>query len=580
MKLRLHAQSRARVLAWIVVAVMAVFVGRLFWIQIVQHRHYLSLADREQLKRLVIPARRGEIYALDQGSPVRLVLNETIYTVFADPQVVTQPDRAEQVLRQVAGGTLVDDVATRLRKDGSRYQVVARQVTRRQAELIKQAKLAGIGFQAGTRRVYPEGRLAAQTLGFVNGEGRGQYGVEQYLNDRLTGRDGLLQAVTDVSNVPLTIGNRNIRVPAQHGQDIVLSLDRNIQAYSEKALAAGMQRTGAKQGSVLVMDPQTGRVLAMTNAPSFAPAEYAKVTDPAAFVNGVVAVPYEAGSVIKTMTVSAGLDRGVIKADSTYTNTDSIKVGDRVIQNLSKGQTGTITMQKALDWSLNTGMVVIAQRLGGGDGRSLTRQSRQVLYEYYHQRFGIAQRTGIEVTGEAGGVIIPPDDGRASPLQYATMTFGQGMTATMIQVAAGFGSMINGGTYYQPTVLAGTIKDGTYHPSRPKVVRQTVSPSTSQQVRAMTRAARQAFYASNDRPGYEVGGKTGTSQVAVAGGYSDKESIGTYLGYGGDSTPRYVIMVQLSGKDQLLGGGKDAGPIFTDLSNWMIDYLKLQPKGL
>ena len=579
MKLELQAGSRTRILATLVLLLMAVFAVRLFYLQIVQHDEYVARAEEEQVKRLTIPASRGLIYALDGEQPVQLVMNETVYTLFADPQVVTDKDKLIDEVRKVAGGTMLANARTQLDRKGSRYEVLARKLSLKQAELLKEKKLAGLGFQAVSQRVYPEGGLAAQTLGFVNGEGDGQYGIEGKLDERLKGKDGVLQSVTDVSNVPLTIGNNNIKKPAENGDNVVLSIDRNIQAYTEKALAEGLKRTGAKNGSVIVMNPQNGQVMAMANLPSYNPAEFNKVTDASHFNNAAVSIPYEAGSVVKMFTVAAGIDQGAIRPNSTYVNTDSIKVGDRTIGNATKGQTGTISMQTALDYSLNTGMVTILQRLGNGN---INKQARDTMYSYFRERFGLGRATGIEVEGEANGNVISPDAPGGNAVQYATMSFGQGMNVTMVQVAAAFCSAINGGDYYRPTLIAGVMDDKKtkFTPAEGELVRsRVISKEASQQVKKMAHDARNRFYGKDDRKGFEVGGKTGTSQTLINGRYVDEQTIGTYLGYGGDDTPRYVIMVQVSGKDMNLQGNKDAMPIFTDISNWMIDYLKLQPKG-
>ncbi len=580
MQLAFQKGSRSRILGGLLLLVMAIYVVRLFYLQIVMHDDYVAQAMAEQVKPLTIPAKRGLVYAMDGDTPIQLVMNQTVYTLFVDPATVTEPEKVLETVRNVAGGNLRPNIDKLIAKKESRYQILGTKMTRQQAEMIKKSELRGVGFQEVSQRVYPEGGLAAQTLGFVNAEGKGQYGIEEALNDRLVGKDGLLKSVTDISGVPLTIGSGNINRPAQDGENVVLTVDRNVQAKAEKALADGLQSTGAKEGSVIVMDPQNGHVMAMANLPSYRPAEFTKVTDAAAFNNAIVGVPYEAGSVIKTLTVATGLDRGVIRPDSTYVNTDKIKVGDREIGNATKGQTGTITMQKALDYSLNTGMVTIAQRLGDG---TINQQARDTMYDYFQNRFGLGKPTGIELLGEASGDVTKPDAPGAA-VQYATMSFGQGMNVTMTQVISAFCSAINGGTYYRPTVVAGTLASDktTFTATQPDILRRNViNPETSTTVRSMVHEARNKFYSSKDKPGYEVGGKTGTSQTLINGRYVDEQTIGSYLGYGagGDGVPRYVIMVQVSGKDMNLEGGKHAMPIFTDISNWLIDYLKLQPKA-
>lgn len=558
---------------------MGIFVLRLFQMQVLQHEHYTTLANQEQIKSLTISAERGEIYALDNGAPVKLVLNETVYTVFADPVEVSEPEAIVKTVKEIAGGEARDNLLELVTAEPSRYQILATNVSRTQAELMKEKGLSGLGFQQTVRRVYPEGALASQTLGFVNAEGKGQYGIEAAMQDELKGTDGLLKSVTDVANTPLTIGRNNTRTPAKNGKNVVLTLDRNVQAYTEKALADGLKRSGADAGSVIVMDPQTGKVMAMANLPTYKPAEYNKVMDATAFNNGVIMSPYEPGSVMKTFTIATGIDKNVINAQSTYNNTDYIKVFDRTISNASKGQTGVITMQHALDWSLNTGMVTIAQRLG--DGQNITRQARDTMYAYLHDKFGLGQRTGIPLAGEAAGEIIAPTELEGNAVRYSNISFGQGMNLTMLQVAAGFSSIVNGGKYYQPTIIAGEVdeNDEFQQAAAPEPVRQAISEEASQQTRKMVHDARAAFHGSNDKKGYEVGGKTGTSQTLINGSYENSQTVGSYLGYGGNEQAKYVIMVQVSAKGKNMAGNTDAMPIFTDISNWMLDYMKLPPKG-
>jgi len=580
MNLELLKGSRSRILAAIILVVVVIFVGRLFYLQVIQHDHYVSLAEEEQMTRQKIPANRGLIYAKNGDKPVQLVMNETVYTVFVDPAVITKPDVVGDALREIAGGNARKNLDELLRRTDTRYQVVANKLTRVQADKLKEKNFYGVGFQAMTQRVYPEGQLAAQVLGFVDTEGQGKYGVESYLQDTLKGIDGRLESVTDVRDVPLTIGNRNIDIKPEHGKNVVLSIDRNIQSKAEQALAAGLQRTGATKGSILAMDPNTGKVLAMANLPTYSPGEYFKVEDIAAFNNGTISNPYEPGSVIKPFTLAVGIDKGVVKPTDTYLNTDSIRVEDQVIGNATKGRTGNITFQTALDWSLNTGMVTVAQRLG--DGKNITRSARDTMFQYFNERLRLGKVTGVELAGESKGDVISPEETEGNAVRYSNMSFGQGFTATMVQVAAGFSALVNGGNYYQPTVLDGYVDaEGEYKQGdTPKpLVTGVVSKSTSDQIADMVHKARASSFGSADKQGYVIGGKTGTSQVAVAGGYSKTDTIATYLGFGGGSTPEYVIMVSISGENKEFQGARDVLPIFTDMSNWMIDYLKIQPKG-
>jgi cell division protein FtsI (penicillin-binding protein 3) len=579
MNLELQKGSRSRILAGLIFVIVGIFVIRLFYLQIIQHNYYVGLADNEQIKILTFPAKRGLIYAMDGSMPVQLVLNQTVYTVIADPLNVKDDQKVIEVIHQIAGGNARPNLDTLLANKESRYAILATKISQTQAQKIKDQKLFGIILQQGTQRVYPEATLAAQTLGFVNDNGVGQYGIEGALNSQLKGTDGVLKTVTDVSDVPLTIGDKNINKPAVNGKNVVLSIDRNIQAHTEQALADGLTRTGATNGSAVVMDPNTGRVLAMANIPTYNPASYSQVQDANNFNNPIVSSPYEPGSDIKTFTFATAIEKGVVTPESTYNNTDYINVGDITITNATKGQTGIITIQHAFTWSLNTGFVTVAQRLG--DGTTITDQARNTMYDYFHNKFGLGALTGIELTGEAVGTVIPPTDPQGNAARYSNMSFGQGLDATMIQVVTGFSSVINGGHYYKPTVIAGSVDaSGSYNPLPvAPPIRTTISQSTSDQMRTALQVARALFDNKHDLPGYIIGGKTGTSQVAENGTYANNETIGTYLGFGGNDTPKYAIMIQLSGKNKELQGEKHAMPVFTDISNWLLNYLKIQPKG-
>jgi cell division protein FtsI/penicillin-binding protein 2 len=579
MQTDISPNSRIKLLAILCIAVMAIFVLRLFYLQIIAHDTYVAKAKQEQEKRLVIPAERGEIYLMDDGKPYKVVMNQTVYTMFVDPSIVDKPAEVLSAIREVVGGNTVEGYAEQIDKKDTRYQVVARKVSHTQAEMIRERALKGVGFQAESSRVYPESSLAAQTLGFVDFEGAGKYGIEGKFDNELQGTNGLLQSVTDVSNVPLTIGDDHIDIEPKKGKDIVLTIDRSVQSYVEQALADGLKRTGADKGSAIVMDPQTGKVMAMANLPTYDPGKLIEIDSFDQVNNGVVATPYEPGSVMKTFTMAMGIDTGVVNADTTYVNTDYITVDDRVISNASKGQTGTITLQHALNWSLNTGMVTVAQKLGNGS--SIDGKSRATMYSYLHDKFRLGQLTGIELDSEAPGKIHSPERVEGNAVRYSNMSFGQGMDLTMLQVAASFSALINGGTYHAPSVIAGTIGEDDQlveQPARPSYP-GIIKSSTSEQTKKMILEARKAFYAGQDRKGYQIGGKTGTSQTIVNGKYEDGQTIATYLGFGGDTAPKYVIMVQVSGKNKNLAGGNDANPIFTDISNWMIDYKKLQPKA-
>lgn len=575
-------RSRTGCLAIVLLVAMAAFVLRLFQLQILQYSKYTEMARANQQRQFIIPAERGKIYMMDGKTPAPVVLNQAVYTVIADPHAVNDKEREQIItsLREVAGGEMTDKAAERLSNKNSRYEVLAKNITRTQAEKLKEKNFAGILYQQGSLRSYPEGALGAHVLGFVNAAGEGQYGIEGALDKRLKGRDGLLQSVTDVRNVPLTVGKNNMRIEAKPGDNLVLTIDRNIQNQAEVALKKGIEAANATEGSAIVMNPKNGQILAMANYPTYNPAEFNKQKNPAVFMNSAAMVPFEPGSIVKSFSFATAIDKGAITPSSTYNNTDCIKVADRTMCNALKGLGGIMTIQGAFNNSLNVGTITAIRRLGNGSQINLA--ARQTLYEYYHDKFGFGSKTGLEL-GEAAGYIYPPDSVEGNEVRYSAMTYGQSMNLTMVQVAAGFSSLVNGGQYYKPTILSGTIdNEGHFQAVENKSLRQTVSGNTSSQMRTMLSTARHSsFLSKSDKPGYEIGGKTGTSEAVVNGLYTQKETIATYIGYGGGKNgAEYVIMVRVAapGRGINLQGNIHAGPIFTDISNWMIDYMKIAPK--
>ncbi len=586
MNLSLLRHSRSRTLIWIMLAAGAIFTIRLFYLQIIQHNHYESEALKEHTSKFTLPAQRGRIYARDgsDGSITPLVLNEASYTVYADPRYVTDESRTADELRKIAGGNVVDNFEGGLKNKDLQYTVLARQISQKQADLLTAQKLPGVGLQEQDRRVYPEGPLAAQVLGYVNNDGHGQYGIEQALDSDLSGKPGLLKAVTDVRGIPLSVGDNNIQEPAQDGKSLVLSIDRNIQSYIEQALKDGLDKVHAKHGSIVVMDPKTGKVMAMANLPTFDPNKYYEQNDYSAFQNSVVTSPYEAGSVIKTFTMAAGLNEGVVTPTSTFNNTGSIKIDDATIRNVLQNVNGTRNMMEVFEYSLNTGATFVLQQLGGGD---LNLKGRQKLYDYFTNHYMFGKKTGIEQSGELTGELIEPDAAEGGNVRYANMTFGQGMNNSMIQIVGGFSAMVNGGTYYKPTVIDGYVgADGNETTKASQVVKSNIiRPEISRELNDMMHEARQLSIKGADKPGYYVAGKTGTAQTIdpKTGKYTDKNAVGTYLGFGGNSNtdPRYVIMVRVTDaqvSDSATAGGVAAAPIFANVSNWLLDYLHVQPK--
>ena len=557
---------------------------RVYFLQVVEHQKYVDLALSQQTMQNTIFAKRGEIYMMDGTQTTPVVMNEKVYTISVDPFLLRTEhgqDRS-QVLAKIDG--LIQDYGINtwdkvFANEASRYAVIAKNVPYEKAKQIKEAKITGVYAQGSTKRVYPEGDLAAQVLGFVNADGKGQYGIEGGLDKELTGINGILKTVKDVNNIPLTIGKNNVRVPAQDGKNIVLSIDRNIQKKAEDVVKSVSEKFQISRASAVVMNPRNGQILAMVGTPSYNPAEYAKVTDARVFQTDVTMDAFNPASVCKTFALAAAVDSGVMTPETTYVNTDLVTIDGWPIQNAIKGHTGVIPMQEVFTYSLNTGSIQ-ALRLLGGSETEITYQGKEKLYDYYHNRLGLGRYTGIELA-EARGTIVPPTDIDATNARYANMTFGQSLDLTMIQVVTAFSAVVNGGDYYTPTLVAGEMKNGEFVKNELKPRgHQALESSTSETMRRMLHTARLVFpNVKTYDEGVYVGGKTGTAQVVKNGKYTFDETIGTYVGYGARSEtdyPEYVIMTKVRADNRRLDGGMNAKPIFDEISQFMVNYLKMR----
>ena len=559
-------------------------VARMYDLQIISHQKYVDLAMSQQTMQNTIFAKRGEIYMMDGNNTTPVVMNEKVYTISVDPFLLRSEGgqelkEDEAKIDQLVQGYAVNTWDKVFANEASRYAVIAKNVPYERAKQIKEAKIAGVYAQGSTKRVYPEGDLAAQVLGFVNADGKGQYGIEGSLNKELTGVNGILKTVKDVNNIPLTIGKNNVRVPAQDGKNVVLSIDRNIQKKTEDAIKATIEKFHVTNASAVVMNPRNGQILAMAGTPTYNPAEYAQVTDARAFQTDVTMSAFNPASVCKTFALAAAVDSGVMTPETTYNNTDLVTIDGWPIQNAIKGHTGNISMQEVLTYSLNTGSIQ-ALRLLGGSETEITYQGKEKLYDYYYNRFGLGKYTGIELA-ESKGTVIPPTDIDGTNARYANMTFGQSLDLTMIQVATAFSAVVNGGDYYTPTLVAGEIKNGEFvRDTLKERDHQAIESSTSETMRKMLHTARLVFpNVKYYDEGVYVGGKTGTAQVVKNGKYTFDETIATYIGYGARSEtdyPEYVIMTKVWEDNRRLDGGMNAKPIFDEISQFMVNYLKMR----
>lgn len=576
------ANYRLRWWYGVLILILAVIICRLFYLQVIRHDYYRDKALSTQLKEYSIPAQRGMIKAYEAGAVVPLVLNEKLYTLYADPTFVKNHDAAAARLSIITEKP-AEMLIPLLKTEGTRYVVLAKRLSEEQMKRVAALKLPGVGTQAQNYRTYPQGSLAAQLLGFVNNDGRGTYGIEEALNQKLDGTPGRLKAVTDARGVPLAASDDNIQISPVAGEDVVLTIDLAMQKQAEDILKKGLERARSNSGSVVIMNPATGAIKAMANLPTYEPAQYFNVKDAQVFNNSAVSSPLEVGSIMKPLTASAALDLGVVNANSSYYDPFKWKVDGYTITNIEEaGGAGPRTVADILNQSLNTGATWLLMQMGGGE---LNQQARTRWHDYMVNHFNFGKVTGIEQGFEAKGYVPNPNKGYGLNLTYANTAFGQAMTATPLQMAAALSSVVNGGTYYQPRLVDKMIDaKGKSTNKKPVVIKKNVvSGQVSKDIRSlMENVVNNRSFRSSFGAGYSIGGKTGTAQIAnPAGGYHGDKYNGTYMGFVGGDSPQYVVTVRVN--EPGIGGYAGSGaaqPIFVDLAHMLVDNFGVTPKSL
>jgi len=582
------AISRVRLIYGILIGVFALFGVRLFYVQIIHYEYYKNAALSDQLKQYEIPAIRGIIEGQDGNSTVPIVLNQELYTLFADPTYINKPDQVAAKIVQIIGGN-TDKYAQQMRTPSTRYVVLATKLTADQSQNLLALKIPGLGTQNQDYRAYPDGSLAAQVLGFVNNNGQGQYGLEQALNAELAGKPGKVKAVTDVNGIPLAATKGNVETQPENGDNIVTTLNLPMQAQVEQILASEYKKTNSQGLSAVVMDPNTGQIKAMANYPSYDPSNYQSVTNPNLFENAAIDNAIEPGSIMKILTTPAALDLGVIQPDTTFYDPAHWVVDGFNITDIEQdGGPRDQNIASILALSLNTGATWMLMQMSQPGGIQINQHGINSWYNYMVNHFRLGQSTGIEQGYESAGYVPTPDASNPSiDLTYANTAFGQGIQVTALQMAAALSSIINGGTYYQPTLVDQVMNpNGNIKINQPKVLEQhTVKSNIGSEMiplmeNVVTTYFHEGFSFMNFPSDYMVGGKTGTAQIAnPTGGYYANKYNGTYIGFVGGDKPQYVIDVfNIEPNVPGYAGAYGGQPVFADIAHMLINDSFVAPK--
>lgn len=575
----IRASWRLNLLVGFFGACLLVLIGRLIQVQVLQHDDFLRKANAQQSRQYEIVAKRGEIFTEEDGQKYPLALNQRLSYVFADPKFIDDPKAVADKLAPILGQN-VTDLVPALTYKVSRYEVLKERVSDSDAQKIKDLKIPGIVLKPKDYRYYTEGNLFSQVLGYVNNDGNGQYGLEQYYDKELAGENGTLKAVTDSRGVPI-YGDDNTLLAPKDGTSVVLTLDRTIQSVAHKALADAVTTNHAESGSLVVMDPNSGEIRAMVNYPDYDPNNYSAVKpeDYAVFQNSSVSNLYEPGSVFKPIVMSAGIDSGKIKADTTYTDTGEVTVSGKTIHNSDNRKLGVQTMTEVITQSLNTGMVFVLKAMGG-DLNNITKAGKEMLYGYL-TKYGLGKITGVEQADEAVSKIRDPS---TYDVDYASMTFGQGITVTVIQMLQAVSAIANGGKIYQPHLVAKTIdRDGSVNVVKPKLVNDHVISAQSAAIVAsmMITVVQHGSGFATRMKGYNIAGKTGTASVPKTDGtgYDTTRNIGSFIGFAPVEKPKFIMMVRINYPKVDGYAERTAVPAFATVASELFKYYQIPPSS-
>lgn len=564
---RLYTLALLFIMFWLILA------GRLVYIQVFQGKQYAAKASVQQSRKFEIPASRGLVYVKDSQDLYPIALNNKVYTLAVDPKFIKDADMTSNKLNEVIKGNQ-EEIKNQLSKE-DRYVEINKSINTDQADQIKSMSLPGVILIERASRYYPEGSLFAHVLGYVNDDGKGQYGFEQFSDESMGGTKGQYNTATDALGVPIRSADNTISEPVA-GRSYVLTLDRGLQAVAQEALKQAVETNRAESGSIIVMDVKTGAIKAMVNYPDYDPNNFRQVKDYKVFSNTAVSSLFEPGSGFKVIAMAAGLDSGKIQPSTTYNDTGEVKVGDRIIKNAENHKFGISTMTDVIQKSLNTGMVFVLQSLGGTPGK-ITPEGKQLFYSYI-EKFGFGKITGIEQAGEVSSRVKQPS---SYDVDYANMSFGQGISVNSIQLLAAVGAIANKGDLMKPYIVEGELQsDQTLKQTQPQVVRNVISAeSASELSQIMTQVVEHGSGYLTRMKGYKIAGKTGTAQVPRSDGrgYEDNKNIGSFVGFAPVEDPRFVMLVRVDYPKTEGFAEKTAVPAFATVAKELMRYYQIPP---
>lgn len=547
---------RIKITYFIFLCLFGLIISKLFYLQLLNQKSNTDV----YLKTNKIYPERGKILDIN-GLP--LAVNKTNYLLYAEPKKIKDKEifvykLSESLeLDQASLSALID-----MKKDWTAVTVVNEETKNK----VKNLNLAGIGFDDKTQRYYPEASQAAHLIGFLGkdeaGEDLGYVGVEGFYNKELAGMPGVIKSERDLLNRPILIGTQE-KVEPVNGRDLYLTIDKTVQEIAKSELKDGMERYRSSKGCVIVADPKTMKIMALSCLPDFDarkyydfPGEYYK--------NIAISDIFEPGSIFKPLIMAAAIEEKKVKADTIYNETGPIKIAEYQIQTWNNKYEGRISMTRVLEKSSNVGMVFVGEKLGNGK-----------IYDYL-QKYGFGDLTGIDLEGEATGYLKPKRNWY--PIDFSVATFGQGIAVTSMQMIRAFASIINGGLLMKPLVLDKIGTGNDIEEIKPVVEKRVISEETSKTIKKMLLSTVENGDSKWAKPkGYLIGGKTGTAQIPIAGHYDPTKTVASFIGFAPFNDPKFIILVTLREPKTSPWGSETAAPIFFEIAKKLLVYYNIAP---
>jgi cell division protein FtsI/penicillin-binding protein 2 len=546
---------------------VAVLVGQLVRFQVLQHAALKQEAEKQRTWEVPVPSQRG--YITDVGGHI-LAMDVVQWNISASPPLVNDPAELAERLADLLE-TPASELYAKLTTDAS-WVPIANGVDQEVGEAIFELHAAGITCEPHPLRVYPEGSLGCHVLGIVNNTGDGFYGVEGYHNQLLKGVVGSEAIEQDPGGEKLPIPSQ-IHNPPKAGASLILTVDRNIQYIIEEELQRALDEYEAESGLIIVMNPSTGAILAITSYPGCNPNDFAE-TDLNLLADPSVSSMWEPGSIFKIVTWAAGLDSGTISPGTSIYDKGAIEVGGRIIQNWDRQGYGQVTMTDGLVHSLNTVAAFISTTMG-----------KDRFYTYV-RRFGFGTLTGVDLASEGPGMVKLPGDSNWFPSDLGTNSFGQGIAVTPMQMIAAAAAVANHGLLMKPYIVHQYIvTDEQTEGQRliqvePLTVRRVISQQTAQTLNNMLVEVIEQGATKAQVPGYRVAGKTGTAQIPTPYGYHPTDTIASFVGWAPADDPQFLVLIKLDKPKASPWGSQTAAPAFRAIAERLLTYLQIPPDSI